>query len=269
MIHLVTPENRSLYARQLDEMHRLRNAFFVEERGWSDRTLRDGGEFDDLDDESALYLFRLEEDGRIALSARIRPALDKSMLADHFPELLSEPISTVKAPGVWELSRYFAAPAYRGPEGLKANMELRTAVVAAALERGAHRLVAVTDVYLMNTVIRTGWEHRFLGLPCSYAHGDAIAFEVAVTPENLERLVERHGLEAPLLLKPDARQGAEVEPQELEILARAAGRLSARDLRVLTRVIGRIEAVSSEMSDDAAMELLGRVREALLHEARN
>ena len=39
MIHLVTCANRALYARQIEEMHRLRWKYCIEERGW--RELRD------------------------------------------------------------------------------------------------------------------------------------------------------------------------------------------------------------------------------------
>lgn len=264
MIHLVTTENRTLYGRQLARMHQLRRTYFVEERGWSDRDLRDGGEFDDLDDDQADYLFSLEPDGEIALSARIRPAQDRSMLADGFPELLSEPVETIKAPGVWELSRYFASARHRGPEGLIRNMELRAAVVAAALRRGAHRLVAVTDVYLMNTVIRTGWEHRFLGLPQAYAHGDAIAFEVTVSEAVVEAMVERHGLTQPLLMHAQPEQAGDAAPEELQVLTQAAAVLSPRDIRLLSRIIERVGALESHLSDEALDELMDRVRGGLI-----
>jgi N-acyl-L-homoserine lactone synthetase len=255
------PANRALYARQLDEMHQLRARYFVEERGWADRTTHAGGEFDDLDDDRALYLFSIEDDGSIALSARLRPADDKSMLVDCFPELLAEPAARVKAPGVWELSRYFAAPRYRGPEGLKRNMELRTAVVATAQRQGARRIIAVTDVYLMNTVIRTGWDHRFLGLPATYAHGEAIAFEVVPSLRSIEALMERHGLSEPLLLEA-RREDAGLEPHELEVFAKAAAVLSRRDLHVLTKIVEKV--AESDQAEQGADGMLDRVRAALL-----
>lgn len=264
MIHLVTTENRKLYQRQLARMHQLRREYFVEERGWADRDLRDGGEFDDLDDEEADYLFSLEPDGEIGLSARIRPAQDRSMLADCFPELLSEPVETVKAPGVWELSRYFASARHRGPEGLIRTMELRAAVVAAALRRGARRLVAVTDVYLMNTVIRTGWKHRFMGLPQAYAHGEAIAFEVTVSEAVVEGMVERHGLRQPLLLHALPEQAGNLAPEELQVLVQASAVLSRRDIRLLSRVIERLDAVGSDLSEEALDALMNQVRGALV-----
>jgi hypothetical protein len=184
------------------------------------------------------------------------------MLTDHFPELLSEPVSELKAPEVWELSRYFAAPRHRGPEGLKRNMELRTAVLAAALQRGARRVIAVTDVYLMNTVIRTGWEHRFLGLPQSYAHGEAIAFEVRVSEHSVEALIERHGLSEPLLLEASPDQAGDLEPHELEVFARASAVLGRRDLRILRGVIERLGKLSETASEDEADALLDSLLKA-------
>jgi len=54
MIHIVTSANRALYAAALAEMHRLRKVHFVDERGWTAMTVRDGGEYDAYDDDQAV-----------------------------------------------------------------------------------------------------------------------------------------------------------------------------------------------------------------------
>ena len=79
MIHLVTSANQHLYTAQLWAMHRARRTQFVERNGWRDLTVFAGGEFDDYDDEQALYLLDLGERGEVQAGARIRPA--RTMLA--------------------------------------------------------------------------------------------------------------------------------------------------------------------------------------------
>src|ERR1700742_2143493 len=71
MIHVVTAANRHLYSEALAEMHRLRRIHFVEERGWTGLTVRDGGEYDAYDDEHAIYLLGIEANGSVSCSARM------------------------------------------------------------------------------------------------------------------------------------------------------------------------------------------------------
>ncbi len=68
MIHLVNSSHRHLYGRELDEFHRERHRQFVIERGWPLRSV-DGGEYDDYDDDKALYLVGLSLDGDIGWDA--------------------------------------------------------------------------------------------------------------------------------------------------------------------------------------------------------
>src|SRR5579875_591231 len=89
MIHVVTNANRSLYLHALKQMHRLRKVHFVDERGWTEMTLRDGGEYDPYDDDDAVYLLAIEADGAVSCSMRMRPTLSGSILTDVFPRLVA------------------------------------------------------------------------------------------------------------------------------------------------------------------------------------
>ncbi len=44
MIHAVSLANQHLYARQLDQMFRMRHAYYIEGHGWADLTSTDGKE---------------------------------------------------------------------------------------------------------------------------------------------------------------------------------------------------------------------------------
>lgn len=49
MIHAVSLANQHLYARQLDQMFRMRHTFYIEGHGWSGLTSQDGRETDEFD----------------------------------------------------------------------------------------------------------------------------------------------------------------------------------------------------------------------------
>lgn len=73
MIHAVSLANQHLYARQLDQMFRMRHAYYVEGHGWADLTSTDGKETDEFDDEHAIYLMSLDPFGDVAASVRLNP----------------------------------------------------------------------------------------------------------------------------------------------------------------------------------------------------
>jgi N-acyl-L-homoserine lactone synthetase len=156
MIHVVTYENRELYRRQLQEMHALRKTHFIQERGWTGLTERDGGEYDAYDDEKTIYFFALDQEGRIGVSMRARPTQDKSMLGDIFPHLIGPGAAPVEAPGVWEISRIFATRRFRTRSGVRRRSELFLATVEAAAIKGIDRLVGMTDVFLLPQTLAAG-----------------------------------------------------------------------------------------------------------------
>ena len=65
-----------------------RRVHFVEERGWHDLTIVDGGEYDAFDDDQTIYFLALGPDAEVLGSIRARPTIDKCMLRDAFPELI-------------------------------------------------------------------------------------------------------------------------------------------------------------------------------------
>lgn len=96
MIHAVTLANQHLHGRQLDQMFRMRHAFYVEGHGWSGLTLKDGRETDEFDNESAIYLMSIDPFGDVAASVRLHPTVGPTLLgkfADWSDEALPQPKS--------------------------------------------------------------------------------------------------------------------------------------------------------------------------------
>lgn len=240
MIHVVTKHNRLAYKDLLTEMHRLRRVHFVEERGWSAMTVRDGGEYDEFDDDQMIYLLAVEPDGSISCSMRMRPALTGSVLGDVFPHLIAEDETSIYASDVWEISRYFATGAARGRSGAPRRAEIRLASLEVALKHRAKRLVGMIDLEMLPPMLDgSGWRVRTLGLPAPYDEGVAQAVEMQVSQAALRDMEELTGLSAPLSFELDPELVPGVPPQEIEAMLRVANSVDGRR-RMTLRIIQRV-----------------------------
>ncbi len=213
MIHIVTASNRALYANALDEMHRLRWAFFVEQRGWEDLRAQQtimGFERDRYDDDRAVYLLALSTDGRVEGSMRLRPTDDGSLVTDHFSSLIAPETQAAFGPKVWEITRLMRAPAFRGSDG-ELRLRLNCAACEFAISRGIERFVCVVDTFLLPAMRALNRDkHRVLGLPQPYAEGEMIAIELTPDHEWLQRVRALAGFDGPVMCErlPDVAQEA-------------------------------------------------------------
>lgn len=196
MIHLVTQQNRTLYTQELRALHAERRHQFIVERGWQ-LNERDGGEFDDYDDDQALYLLGLSSNGQLEVGCRLRPTLTGGVLPDVFPHLIADHEPPLRAPGVFECTRYFSTALVRGRRGFEARSRLHLAMQECVQDRKGHRLLGFVDLPLLTHLRRySGLRIRPIGLPATYgADGVTIAFEIGVTAEDL--LQTRRALEIP------------------------------------------------------------------------
>jgi N-acyl-L-homoserine lactone synthetase len=258
MIHMVTDENRAIYARQLAEMHRLRKVHFVDERGWSALTVRGDQEVDQYDDARAIYFMALDKLGRIQVCMRARPTEDRSMLADIFPHLVAPAAKPVSAPGVWEISRIFATRGARGRRGVLRRAELFLATVEAACAMEVTRLVGMTDVYLLPQTLAAGWEVRVLGLPARYAEGEAIAVEVDSSEAGLVAMQERLAIRRSAVMHLEtAHPLSELGPVEAEALFGVIGvNARAGDLALASALSARVAELQDLRSDREIEDLV-------------
>ena len=110
MIHAVTLANQHLYGRQLDQMFRMRHAFYIEGHGWSGLTSHDGRETDEFDDDHAVYLMSIDPFGDVAASVRLNPTTQPTLLK-KFADWSDEKLPELES--VWDISRWIAAPQHR------------------------------------------------------------------------------------------------------------------------------------------------------------
>ena len=199
MIHICTAKNRHLYADQLKTMHRQRYELFVKIRRWN-LAVRDEGEYDDGDDERAIYLLSLDEGGSCFGSIRARPADDFSMVIDRMPHHVNGDAQALREdPGLWEMARWInigGDPA--------ASQEVRIGLIEYLLRRRATQCLALPDVEMMAYALRVGWRLRALGGPTPYPEGGvAVAVSLPITAGEVSYLRELTGRRDQFLMEID------------------------------------------------------------------
>ena len=186
MLHICTAQNRSLYRAQMKEIHAQRYELFVKTKGWN-LQVRDGGEYDQGDDERAVYLMSLDEFGRCFGSIRVRPADDFSMVIDIMPEFVHGDAKALRDdPDIWEMARWINIGQDR-----RAAQEVRIGMVEYLLSRGASQCLALPDVSTLQHVIRAGSHLQPIGAPRQYPEGGtAVAVSLPITAAVVARMRE-------------------------------------------------------------------------------
>ncbi len=189
MIHVVTASNRHLYRDQLAQMHQLRRVHFVEERGWKDLTIIDGGEYDAYDDERTVYFLALDPNAEVLAGMRARPTDDKCMLTDIFPDLVGPDQPPLTGPDIWEISRIFttrAARAMKKSPSATLTLDILLAAMEWTQDGGIDRLIGVIPLHMFAPCRTGGWNIRMTGLPLDTPDGPIIGIEVANTEADID-----------------------------------------------------------------------------------
>ncbi len=256
MIHMVTSENRHLYEAEMKEMHELRRVHFVEERGWSKMTVRDGGEYDDCDDGRSVYFLALDNDGRVAVSMRARPTDDRCILADVFPQLVEPDTGDVRGSDIWEISRIFATKSNRLRMGIRRRNEVFLASMEAAVAAGVTRLVGMIDTYLLPQAQRFPWDLQPVGLPCAYPEGEVIGVGIPTNRGELARVRQELGVRGAVIV-PEPM--GTITPQEMELLL-SADRLSADDMAMVKDIIAMAARTEQSVGNDQIAAVIERAQ---------
>lgn len=190
MIKLIQGQDRAIYPREIDAMHRLRRRVFYERMGWDVAVIRDW-EIDGFDAFDPLYLLSIDEKGQVVGTLRLLPTTGFTMINDVFSELLpdGEPIVS---PLIWESSRFAVdrdADVPIGPNGVsRAVAELGLGMNAVGMSAGLTHVVTVYDALVHRTLKRA----QCAGEPIAPAKriGGTLSYAVLyeVGPETEERV---------------------------------------------------------------------------------
>ncbi|MBI1341048.1 N-acyl-L-homoserine lactone synthetase-like protein [bacterium] len=197
MIHVVTSETQHLYGRQLDDMFRMRHAYYIEGHAWAGLVGQDGKEVDAFDDGGVVYLLSLDPWGRVAASVRLNPTTEPTLLG-AFADHSDEPLPSSAA--CWDISRWIADPVHRrsthGAWPSNHQRELIVGMLEFAESRGVTHFTMLSELRLAERVATYGWPVRCLGAPRDYegGKGTAVAAEIRVGPDILALTRQKTGV---------------------------------------------------------------------------
>ena len=215
MIHLVNSTNRVAYLEEIKALHRARKTVFVDELGWK-LAVRDGMEFDDYDDDRACSVIGFTPDNDVAMSVRMRPADDRSMLADHFAHVLPPETRPLNDGRTWEVSRGFCREVGRKPRNLRRKAACMLAPLEVAYEQGVDRLVGFSDVRMLTFFLNIGWRLTVLGEAVHYGEGDGFAYDVEVSTDAIVTMRDKWSLPNPSYIFFDRANTSGIGPFEFE-----------------------------------------------------
>jgi N-acyl-L-homoserine lactone synthetase len=203
MIHAVGAENAHLYSAQLDQMFRMRHAYYIEGHGWADLVSQNGRERDEFDNGSCIYLMSLDEANEVAASVRLNPTTGSTLL-HKFAHWSGEPLP--HSADAWDISRWIAAPAHRRGDAARWSTnhqrELMIGILEFCLGRGIVKLIMLAELRLAERIAAYGWPLRYLGAPRAYEGGKgvAVAAEILVRADVLDLTRAKTGLGSQLLV---------------------------------------------------------------------
>lgn len=250
MIHVVTGANQHLYPHQLDQMFRMRHAYYVEGHGWDGLKSEAGREVDEFDDGEVVYLMSLDVFGEVAASVRLNPTEGPTLLA-KFAHYADAP--TPRGPNCWDISRWIAQPRHRRADNPRWPSNHQRELIVGILEfcqsRGLTHLTMLSELRLAERMGAYGWPVRHLGEPREYEGGKgvAVAAEIEVGPHVLALTRQKTGVFRTMLV--------EIDPARIQQAARP-GPTAAEEVRVIVDAIG--PDILRRLNRALALELAGR-----------
>jgi acyl-homoserine lactone synthase len=264
MIHAVHAANQHLYARQLDQMFRMRHAFYIEGHGWSGLKSTGGKETDEFDDEHAVYLMSLDPFGDVAACVRLNPTLGPTLLG-KFANHADEP--PPRSESVWDISRWIAAQQHRRSDNPRwpsnHQRELMVGILEFCQSRGLTHLSMLAELRLAERIAAYGWPLKYLGPPREYegGKGTAVAAEFEVGHHVLALTRAKTGVLDAVLINIDPRTVASKaraeKPTASQEVVDLVAEIGAEKLARLIRALSRELAGTSMKEQPRTIELLG------------
>jgi N-acyl-L-homoserine lactone synthetase len=208
MIFIVNRENRSMFERDLLQMHHQRRAIFVEGLGWNVPVANDL-EIDGYDCESTTYLLAKEDlGGPLLASVRLLPTVLPHLMIDLFADACSA--GAPRGPGIWEISRFCATPAVARRTRMRLLWQMVCGVIETALLFELDQVTFAANRALLPLMLNCGWHAAPLGPTLPDGNDSVTAVCAAITPQALRNVRRRFGITGPVtrFLAPPARIAA-------------------------------------------------------------
>ena len=187
MLRYIYADELSQYPVLQASMHRDRAVQFSERLKWAVKVDENGWERDEYDDMNPLYVIWVNTDGTHGGSMRFLPTTERTMVNDHFAELLQG--EDIRSPFIWECTRFCL--------GRKSNPRVAAAMMLAGGELmrafSLTHLLGVFDPRMVRIYSMIGASPEVLG---SSGEGrDKISVGLwAFRPEDRMKVLRRAGL---------------------------------------------------------------------------
>lgn len=198
MIFIVNAENRSLFERDLIEMHRQRKQVFVDQAGWNVPVIGDM-EIDSYDRDDTTYLIaKAAPDGaQVLASARLLATTTPHLMSDLFADICRVPAP--RGPATWEVSRFCVNSRLQSRHmRLGLLWETVCAVMETALLFGIEQITYVANSALLPLTMDCGWKAQALGPTVPDGSDEVTALVAAITPDALRSARRRFGIAGPV-----------------------------------------------------------------------
>jgi acyl-homoserine lactone synthase len=226
MIEIITPDNRQLYAAEIESMYRLRYRVFVEEWGWKIPGISEGRDCDQFDTDRTVYLIECEHRTRdVVVCARLNPTILPHMYSDAFSDLCNLQ-SVQTGPHIYEASRYaMDRSKLSARELFAAKGRLEWTITQYSLSNSISKLTWLMskEVYARNIQL---WATTPLGLPVHFEDDDRTYVPAIsdIDEEALQRVAERYRLheDTPICMENDGAGRIKYYPSPREMTRSAA-----------------------------------------------
>jgi acyl-homoserine lactone synthase len=195
-LKIVEPGQRWQFSRAMMEMHHHRKQIFVDRMGWDLPNRGSWLEVDEFDNDEAVYIMAVSEDGSGHLgSVRLLPTTSPHMLSTLFADLC--PGGAPAGEKVWEISRLVATP--NGADGrnvLRVHRLLAMGIVEFGRLNGIDRFTLVAESSRLPALLSIGWRVLPLSLPVEVGGCLIEAAEILIDETTFDHVRRRAGGEA-------------------------------------------------------------------------
>ncbi len=200
-IHVVTAENRKLYADEMEAIFRLRHRVYVEERGWSEFRSPDGRQVDPYDTSETVYLLAIEPEKQAVVGGcRLLPTTGQPLLQEF--EGLKGGYPLPRSPDVLHLSRFVGAKQlFEGALPHVLAYTILAGVQEYGLAEDVAQLSALSRVYWLPVLLQLGWNPQPLALPEMYRGQSVIVSTWDISEVAHHRTCALLGVDGPLLVR--------------------------------------------------------------------
>jgi len=172
MIDIITPQNKSEFQFEIDEMHRMRYDVAVKQWGWNIPGLTDNFDKDQFDKEDTVYILGYDASGNVKACGRLNRTDRPHLLSEIFPDQC-EFRGVPSSPDILEFSRFVIDErGLTNLQKLQLSLKISLAVTEYCFDNQATHItfLAYKATYTKGVVL---WKTRPLGVPKYYEEDDA------------------------------------------------------------------------------------------------